>query len=88
VTVNAPQFVVNSSLYVFCGSRRCDGRLEPPSFLADGASAELQAPADGSAVVAGAASVLVPEPLPHPVTTKRVSGIRMAADLIARSYFA
>jgi hypothetical protein len=38
--------------------------------------------------VAGAAVVLVPELPPHPAAAQTPAAIKMAADLIARSYFA
>ena len=63
VTVNEPQFVLKTSLYVFSGSSRSFGSVAPPSLRGAGASASVQAPEAEDEVVDDdrvVASVVVP----------------------------
>ena len=58
MTVNEPQFVLKTSLYVFSGSRRSFGAVAPPSSRAAGTSTSVQPSAVALAVRSVVASVV------------------------------
>ena len=84
VTVNEPQFVLKTSLYVFSGSRRSFGFVAPPSSRASGTVTSLQPSAPTVAVdvvVGGRSLVVVPavssEEPPQPAASRARARIRM-----------
>src|SRR6185312_3141918 len=77
VTVNEPQFVLKTSLYVFSGSSRSFGSVAPPSARGAGAAtcvqpseADDEVVVDDACVVAAAVvSAASPEDPPQPAAT-------------------
>ena len=73
--MNEPQFVLNTSLYVFSGSRRSFGSVAPPSSRASGTVTSLQ-PSGPTVAVVSVASVVAVVPAvssepPQPAASKR-----------------
>ena len=85
VTVNEPQLVLKTSLYVFSGSRRSFGSVAPPSSRASGTVTSLQpsAPTVAVEVDSVAAVVVVPavssEESPQPAASSARARIRMGS---------